>query len=91
MMNIPKLIKEAHDIAIEREFYDCPECDDGKTIRFACYAGDHTEIIEDCDNCDGTDIDPNKNIGELLMLIVADLGKALEVHQCGRFADWKGY
>ena len=28
----------------------------------------------------------NKNIGELLMLIVSELGEALEAHRCGRFA-----
>jgi len=27
----------------------------------------------------------NKNIGELLMLIVSELGEALEAHRCGRF------
>ena len=29
----------------------------------------------------------NKNIGELLMLIVSELGEALEAHRCGRFAE----
>ena len=32
-----------------------------------------------------------KNIGELLMLIVSELGEALEAHRCGRFADWDMY
>jgi NTP pyrophosphatase (non-canonical NTP hydrolase) len=32
-----------------------------------------------------------KNIGELLMLIVSELGEALEAHRCGKFADWKEY
>jgi hypothetical protein len=29
----------------------------------------------------------DKNIGELLMSIVSELGKALEAHRCGRFAE----
>ena len=33
----------------------------------------------------------NKNIGELLMLIVSELGEALEAHRKNRFADIKGY
>ncbi len=32
-----------------------------------------------------------KNIGELLMLIVSELGEALEAHRKNRFADWTGY
>ena len=32
-----------------------------------------------------------KIIGELLMLIVSELGEALEAHRCGRKADWQNY
>lgn len=33
----------------------------------------------------------DRNIGELLMLIVSELGEALEAHRCGRCADWDLY
>ena len=82
-MNIPELIKEAHDNAVERGFYDCVECEGrGKD--------EHTPIAipdkphPDCPVCKGSKI--NRNIGELLMLIVSELGKALEAHRCGRFS-----
>jgi len=84
-MNIPELIKEAHDNAVERGFYDCVECEgSGKD--------EHTSIAipdkphPDCPVCKGSKINPNRNIGELLMLIVSVLGEALEAHRCGRFA-----
>jgi NTP pyrophosphatase (non-canonical NTP hydrolase) len=32
-----------------------------------------------------------RNIGELLMLIVSELGEALEAHRNNKFADWKAY
>lgn len=32
-----------------------------------------------------------QNIGEKLMLIISELGEALEAHRCGRFADWESY
>jgi len=35
-------------------------------------------------------VDQNKNIDELLMWIILDLGKAFEAHRCGRFANWTG-
>ena len=86
-MNIPKLIKEAHDNAVERGFYDCPQCENGNHV-------DDTDsenvILTKCEDCNGTGIDPNINIGELLMLIVSVLGEALEAHRNNRFADPDG-
>ena len=80
-MNIKELIKEAHDNAVERGFYDCPEC------KGECKTTDEILFLETtCPVCNGTGINPNKNIGELLMLIVSELGEALEAHRCGRFA-----
>ncbi len=77
-------IKEAHENAIERGFYDCGKCK-GRGY-------DPDENFRDplgvCPTCQGTGIDPNKNIGELLMLIVSELGEALEAHRCGRFAEY---
>lgn len=79
---IKRFIKDAHDNAIEKGFYDCPECKgSGDDL---CCGGPF-----DCGVCNGTGIDQNKNIGELLMLIVSELGEALEAHRCGRFADNK--
>jgi NTP pyrophosphatase (non-canonical NTP hydrolase) len=34
---------------------------------------------------------PNRNMGESLMLIVSELGEAVEAHRAGRFADWERY
>lgn len=78
-MNIQKYIEEAHANAVEKGFYDCPECGGvGES-----FSPNH---LGACISCNGTGIDPNKNIGELLMLIVSELGEALEAHRCGRFA-----
>ena len=86
-MNITELIKEAHDNAIEKGFYDCPKCKGNGFNKLADMC-DSEEIKNGCDKCpvcNGSGIDPNKNIGELLMLIVSELGEALEAHRCGRF------
>lgn len=84
-MNIAKIIKEHHKMMIEKGFYDCPECEDPVRINEDVY-----EQI-DCKHCKNTGIDPNKNISELLMLIVSELGEALEAHRCGRFTNWDNY
>lgn len=55
-MNINELVKQSHDNAVKKGFYDTP----------------------------------NKNIGELLMLVVSELGEALEAHRKNRFANLKG-
>lgn len=78
-MNIKVLIKEAHEQAIKSGFYDCPECC-GKG-GWSIYEG---KDIRSCNSCNGTGINLNRNIGELLMLIVSELGEALEAHRCGR-------
>jgi NTP pyrophosphatase (non-canonical NTP hydrolase) len=72
---IKQWIKEAHENAVNKGFYDCPKCKDGSMSK-----------IDICNYCNNTGIDPHKNIGELLMLIVSELGEALEAHRCGRFA-----
>lgn len=78
-MNVKELIKEAHGNAVERGFYNCPSCGGEADQGFP-------NAYMQCSNCNGSGIDPNKNIGELLMLIVSELGEALEAHRCGRFA-----
>jgi len=90
---IKRFIKEAHDNAIKKGFYDCPECGwlgriDSEPLEGV---GRMIQMTKECPSCGGLKIDPNKNIGELLMLIVSELGEALEAHRCGRFADWDNY
>ena len=80
-MNISKIIQEHHAMMIEKGFYDCEEC------QGIGYMMDG----EDCSVCHGSKINSNKNIGELLMLIVSELGEALEAHRNNRFADTKKY
>lgn len=102
---IEQKIKEAHKNAIEKGFYDCPECKgtgqyyqkspDCKScwVCFEYYDKkiETCVIPSTCDDCKGTGINPNKNIGELLMLIVSELGEALEAHRKGAFANWAKY
>lgn len=105
-MNIAELIKEHHKMMIERGFYDCPECHGlGEYYQMNpdcshCPTYDMCEkpdsefccIPSKCETCTGSKINPNKNIGELLALIVGELcGEALEAHRCNRFADWESY
>lgn len=75
-MNIPEIIKEHHQAMIDKGFYICPECEKdhpGQIFRYGEYM--------DCPNCAGSNINPNKNIGELLMLVVTELSEALEAHR----------
>lgn len=72
---INKYIKEAHENAKDKGFYDCPVCLKNKF-----------EFTDICPKCKGTGINPNKNIGELLMLIVSELGEALEAHRKNKYA-----
>ena len=86
-MNIAELIKESHDNAVERGFYDCPNC--SEPVEDDPLAT--TLLRQNCPVCNGSGIDPNKNIGELLMLIVSELGEALEAHRCGKVAGMDSY
>ena len=83
---IREKIKEAHENAIEKGFYDCPDCKGDCNIPII-----KDGFIIDYERCDCNDtetpgINQNKNIGELLMLIVSELGEALEAHRTGYFA-----
>lgn len=73
-MNITRLIKEAHDNAVEKGFYDCPICEGKESLM-------PDNGREKCSCWETAGIDPNRNIGELLMLIVSELGEALEAHR----------
>jgi NTP pyrophosphatase (non-canonical NTP hydrolase) len=72
-MNIPKLIPICYDIAIKRGQYRvCPIC-----------GGDGVEIMPDvaetkinCRACNGSGIDPNIPISELLMRVIEEIGEA---------------
>jgi hypothetical protein len=77
-MKIKRYIEEAHEYFVSVGEYTCPECG-GKGEYFTfCHLGM-------CDVCDGTGIDPNKNIGEMLMQIVGELCKVEEAYQEGLF------
>jgi len=67
-MKINELIKEAHENAIEKGFYDkCRRCGGAR------YYADIS-----CPDCGGTGIDQDKNIPGLLMLIVGELSESIE-------------
>lgn len=80
-MNINELSKESHEIAVEKGFYDCPECEgDGEIIV-------KEQDWDTCESCNGTGIDQNKNIPELLMLVITEIGEAVESLRCGKFTE----
>lgn len=86
-MNIPELIKECYEIACDNRFYDCPNCigvKDEEPLVMAL-------LRNNCPVCHETGIDPDKNIGSLLMGIVSELGEAYNAHRVGKFANWELY
>jgi len=82
-MKINELIKEAHENAIEKGFYDCPECNGKK------YIGRGSHFVKKCKECNGTGIDQNKNIPEMLMLIITEISEAVEALRENKFSNWK--
>ncbi len=87
-MNIQQLIHDAHANAIDRGFYKCPKCGGSKyEIIFSNVPGYDPEQ-QSCGYCNGTGIDPHKNIGELLAMIAGELlGEAIDAQRSNRFAD----
>lgn len=83
---VNKYIKDAHENAKNHGFYDCPECEGRGEVGGITSTSPCGETFV-CDDCNGTGKDPNKNIGELLMLIVSELGEALEAHRTNDFTD----
>lgn len=80
-MNIAELVKKAHDNAVSKGFYECENCDNtGKVLEVCNY-------YTTCDVCNGSGKAP-KNIGELLMLVVSELGEALEADRDNKHADY---
>lgn len=92
-MNISELVKRAHDNAVSKGFYECPECGgSGKSIVHGDIYMGEPDIMEEstCSYCNGSG-KASKNIGELLMLVVSELGEALEAHRKGTFANIENY
>lgn len=103
-MNLKELIKKAHDNAVKKGFYDCGVC--GGTGEYfqknpdckncgVCFERfeksiDVCDVPSKCNSCNGTGKE-SRNTGELLMLIVSEIGEALEAHRKGRFADFTDY
>jgi len=87
-MNINELVKTAHENAVSKGFYGsnqqhyCPEC--------KSFINCKEEYKDPSGYCDLFET-KNKNIGELLMLVVSELGEALEAHRKSRFADLSHY
>jgi hypothetical protein len=77
-MNIKELIKVHHGAMVDKGFYDCPDPVHKKDD----YQGY-------CSTCLGQNINPNKNIGELIMLIVTELSEAVEADRIKKHADFK--
>lgn len=74
-MEINKFIKEAYQNAIEKGFYECSVC-----------KGIIDFNSENCDNCNGTGIDKNKSIKELLMLVIGEVIETIEAYKNNEFA-----
>lgn len=100
-MQIKELIEKAHRNAVEKGFYECSEC--GGTGEVCCIKCDHNKptdctrekncgeyIGSNCDGCFGSG-KVDRNIGELLMLVVSELGEALEAHRKSNHADLVTY
>jgi NTP pyrophosphatase (non-canonical NTP hydrolase) len=77
-MDIKEFIDNAHKQAINSGFYDCEKCE-GKG--FIILRRNKSLIQKKCQLCNSTGKQQNKNIGEILMLIVSELGEALEAHR----------
>lgn len=86
-MKINEYIKQAHKTAVEKGFYDCTECQGKGKLNVGC--SEEPDIMS-CPDCGGSG-ESDRNIGELLMLIISELGEALEAHRKNRFADFDNF
>jgi len=86
--DLNSLIKEAHEAAIDKGFYDCPECKGKGHINVGCI--EEPDRIG-CPSCNGTGIDPNRNISELLMLVITEISEAVEALRENRITDFSDY
>ncbi len=90
-MRLKTIIKESHENAITKGFYDCPECG-GVGYREDC--GSLVILKDDyskCPSCNGTGITTTKNIPELLMLVVTEIGESVEALRENKKANWENY
>jgi len=87
---IKQYIKEAHQNAVDKGLYDCPECGGICLMKYHLDIPNYYSQRPDdkCRTCKGTVIDPNKNIGELLQRVNESICLAGIAHRRGRFADW---
>lgn len=82
-MNINDLIKEAYEIAVEKGFYGTGYCISCKKYELCS-----SEYKEEAGSCDLYFYD--RNISEMLMLIVSELGEAQEALRKNKRADMRG-
>ena len=88
MMEINELVKIAHDNAVNKGFYDCDVKCSG--VGSCDYDGSNCNEKDNCGEYEPIkSVKKNKNIGELLMLVVSELGEALEAHRKGKHSDLK--
>ncbi len=80
-MQLKTITKSSHKNAIVKGFYDCPECG-GSGENFTW---------DKCPSCNGTGITTTKNIPELLMLVVTEIGEAVESLRENKKTKWENY
>lgn len=104
-MDINKLIKECYENAVEKGFYNCsgckgiglyyqkyPDCKNCEAVQECGGANqEYCCISSVCDFCNGTKINQNKNIPELLMLVITEIGRAADCFHNKYFSNWKLY
>jgi len=98
-VNTKELIKAAHQNAVTKGFYTCPECKGVKVYPPCNHTGCYNHISHPCEGCgrivgkcptcDGAS--EYADIGTLLMRIVTEISKAVEAHRKNRFALWDLY
>jgi NTP pyrophosphatase (non-canonical NTP hydrolase) len=83
-MTITELVKKAHDNAVNKGFYGgyCVDCKKYDNCDY-----EYKEPAGSCDDIKNKD----KNIPELLMLIVSELSEAMEAHRENKFSNLNAY
>jgi len=75
---IPELQIICHNIAVKKGFWDCPECNGtGKKKSLFLQFINSEYNYDECNNCNGNG-HINRNNGELIALMHAELSEALE-------------
>jgi NTP pyrophosphatase (non-canonical NTP hydrolase) len=85
-MTITEYKNECYKMAREKGFWasECEFCGGQGKI------GNGTSIL-DCSECNKGQISIDRNTGELLMLVVSELGEAIEAHRKKKFANLSGF